>query len=148
MKRIIATAAVAALVAGCAQDPKDIQASYTSPILYQNLNCDQLAQEGQRVSSKAAELTGTQTQKASGDAVAMGVGLVLFWPALFFIKGDKETASELASLKGQMDAIQQASIMKNCHITVQTYDKNGKPVPSPQAMAAPATNAPPQAPLH
>ena len=145
------TAAVAALIAGCAQDPKDIQASYTSPILYQNLNCDQLAQEGQRVSSKAAELTGTQTQKASGDAVAMGVGLVLFWPALFFIKGDKETASELASLKGQMDAIQQASIMKNCHITVQTYDKNGKPVPLPQAMTAPAaTNAspPPLAPLH
>ena len=55
----------------------------------------------------------------------MGVGLVLFWPALFFIKGDKQSAAELARLKGELDAIQQASIMHNCGITVQTY---GEPV--------------------
>jgi hypothetical protein len=85
--------------------------------------------EGQRVSARAAELTGTQTQKANNDAVAMGVGLVLFWPALFFIKGDKETAGELGRLKGELDAIQQASVANNCGITIQTY---GEPPPVPK----------------
>ena len=123
-------AAIAAFVAGCAQAPKDIAPSYVSPVLYQNLTCDQLGQEGMRVSARASELTGTQEKKASGDAVAMGVGLILFWPALFFIKGDKETAGELARLKGEMDAIQQASIAKNCGIRVQPVDATGKPVPA------------------
>ena len=46
----------------------------------------------------------------------MGVGLVLFWPALFFIKGNDEKAGELARVRGEMEAIQQASIEKNCGI--------------------------------
>ena len=29
-----------------------------------------------------------QNQKATGDAVAMGVAVVVFWPALFLLKGD------------------------------------------------------------
>ena len=77
--------------------------------------------EGQRISARVAQLTGSQSQKATGDAVAMGVALVLFWPALFFIKGDKATAGELGRLKGELDAVQQASIANNCGITVQTY---------------------------
>jgi hypothetical protein len=113
--------AVAALLSGCATQPKDIAPTYVSPMLYENLSCDQLIAEGQRVSGRAAELTGTQQKKADGDAVAMGVGLILFWPALFFIKGDKESAGELGRLRGEMDAIQQASIKKNCGISVQTY---------------------------
>ena len=121
-----ATVVVAAMmVASCAQQPKDIAPSYVSPLLYENLTCEQLAMEGQRVSARAAEATGTQQQKASNDAVAMGVGLVLFWPALFFIKGDSQTAGEVARLRGEMDAIQQAAVTKNCGITVQTYGPEG-----------------------
>jgi hypothetical protein len=112
-------------MAGCAQQPKDIAPSYVSPLLYENLTCEQLVVEGQRVSARAAEVTGTQQQKASNDAVAMGVGLVLFWPALFFIKGDTQTAGEVARLKGEMDAIQQAATARNCGITVQTYGAQG-----------------------
>jgi hypothetical protein len=49
----------------------------------------------------------------------MGVGLVIFWPALLFTKGNDENTAELARLKGQMDAIEQASIQKRCEITFQ-----------------------------
>jgi hypothetical protein len=44
------------------------------------------------------------------------VGVVLFWPSLFFIDGDDQKTAELANLRGQMEAIEQASIQKNCGI--------------------------------
>ena len=107
------------IVAGCAQQPRDISGQLRLADVVRDLTCDQLLMEGQRVSARAAEVTGTQQQKAESDAVAMGVGLVLFWPALFFIKGDKQTAGEVARLKGEMEAIQQASVARNCGITLQ-----------------------------
>ena len=79
----------------------------------------QLAEEAQRVSSRAAQATGVQDQKATNDKVAMGVGLIVFWPELLFTKGNDENTAELARLKGQMDAIEQASIQKRCGITFQ-----------------------------
>lgn len=59
---------------------------------------------------------GVQDSKATNDAVATGVGVVLFFPVLFFIKGDSTTGAELARLKGEMEAIEQASIQKGCKI--------------------------------
>jgi hypothetical protein len=41
---------------------------------------------------------------------------VIFWPAAFFVGGDKQTAAELSNMKGQMVAIEQASITRKCRI--------------------------------
>jgi hypothetical protein len=101
---------------GCATNPNEIAPSYVSPIQYDGYSCAQLGQEAARLSNRAAEVAGVQKNKATGDAVAMGVGLVLFWPSIFFIKGDGTTASEIAQLKGQMNAVEQASITKKCNI--------------------------------
>jgi hypothetical protein len=57
-----------------------------------------------------------QDKNSSSDTVAMTVGVVLFWPSLFFIHGDDQKTAELANLRGQMEAIEQASIQKNCGI--------------------------------
>lgn len=119
---LVVLSAIAFLPGGCAQNPKEIQASYVSPIIYQSLTCEQLMAEAHRVSARAAEVTGTQQKKSTNDAVAMGVGLVVFWPALFFIKGDNQTAGELARLRGELDAIQQAATAKGCGLTIQTYE--------------------------
>lgn len=103
-------------VAGCADKSNEISANYVSPVLYQNLSCTQLRQEAQRVSIRAAQAAGVQDTKASNDAVATGVALVLFWPALFFISGNKGNAAELGRLKGELEAVEQANIQKNCGI--------------------------------
>jgi hypothetical protein len=42
--------------------------------------------------------------------------VVLFWPALFFIKGDGAQAAEVARLKGEMQALETANALKNCGI--------------------------------
>jgi hypothetical protein len=86
---------------------------------YENWTCRQLAEEAQRVSQRAAIAAGAQDKQRTNDAVATTVGVVIFWPALFFIGGDKQTAAELARLKGEMDAIEQTSIRKNCGIQFQ-----------------------------
>jgi hypothetical protein len=110
---------VAVALAGCATKSANIAPSYVSPITYQNYTCAQLSQEAQSVSSRAAIASGQQDKARSGDAVKTTVGLVLFWPTLFFLDGDGPQAAEVARLKGQMEAIEQASIQKNCQITFQ-----------------------------
>ena len=89
---------------------------------YDAYNCKQLAEEAQRVSHRASEAAGAQDSQATKDAVTTTVAVVVFWQAAFFVGGDKQTAAELAQMKGQMVAIEQASIAKKCNIQFQ-----GKP---------------------
>lgn len=119
MRTVYIALAGAFLLAACAKDANQVGATYTSPVLYDGYTCPQLAEEAQRVSSRAAQSSGVQDQKATNDKVAMGVGLVIFWPALLFTKGNDENTAELARLKGQMEAIEQTSIKKRCGITFQ-----------------------------
>ena len=72
--------------------------------------------EASRVSARAAQLTGQQSRSRTQDNIATGVALVVFWPAAFLIGGDDAQTAELGRLKGEMDAIQQASMLKNCGI--------------------------------
>lgn len=117
MRQQLAALAACVVLTSCASKSADISAAYVSPILYQNLTCEQLALEAQGVSARAMTASGQQDQKATGDAVAMTVGLVVFWPALFFMKGDGAQAAEVARLKGEMQAIEHASIANNCGLT-------------------------------
>lgn len=118
MKKAVSVAVIAALgSSACAQRSDSIAAAYVSPLTYESYSCEQLRGEATRVSARAIQATGAQNSKATGDAVATGVGLVLFWPALFLIRGDSNTAAELARLKGEMEAIEQISVRKRCGIT-------------------------------
>ena len=114
--RVFAVAALAVGLAACASKSSDIMPSYVSPVTYQSYNCQQLGQEAQAVSSRAAVVAGAQDDKRTGDQVATAAAIVIFWPAAFLVKGDGPTAAELANLKGQMVAIEQASIQKKCNI--------------------------------
>ena len=67
-----------------------------------------------RAGRRVHEVAAIQDSEASGDAVAMGVGLVLFWPALFFLADGGDRAGELARLKGESEALEQAAVGKNC----------------------------------
>jgi hypothetical protein len=106
-------------LAGCASRAADVAPAYVSPIQYQSFTCSQLAAEAQRVAAAAAAASGAQDGQATKDAVATTAAVIIFWPSAFFVQGDKQTAAQLALLKGQMDAIQQESIIKNCGIQFQ-----------------------------
>jgi len=110
----VALILIAALLSsGCATAPHKISASYVSPLQYYGLSCEQIQQEMMRVSAKVGEVSGVQKGEATKDAWAMGVGLILFWPALFFLMGS-DKKEELARLKGEYVALEQAAIHNNC----------------------------------
>jgi hypothetical protein len=112
--------AIGLMATGCATKSADIAPAYVSPLQYQTFTCPQLAEEAQRVSAAAAAASGAQDSQATKDAVATTVAVVVFWPSAFLVGGDKQTAAQVAQLKGQMDAVQQESIRKNCGIQFQT----------------------------
>jgi hypothetical protein len=119
MYRIGLPLCAAILLAGCANQAADIQAQYVSPNQYSHLSCSQIGAEAQRISRRVAEVSGQQDERASSDAVATGVALVIFWPAAFFIKGDGATAAELGRLKGEFEALEEVSNQKRCGLHFQ-----------------------------
>ena len=119
MKGYFFTAAAALLLAGCASKSEDIAPTYVSPMSYQNHTCQQLAAEAQSVAIRAQQAAGVQDKQRSNDQVLATVGGVLFWPSLLFLNGDGQNAAELARLKGEKEAIEQASIQKQCGIQFQ-----------------------------
>ncbi|GHB42073.1 hypothetical protein GCM10007094_34100 [Pseudovibrio japonicus] len=59
-------------------------------------------------------MTGDQEDAATADALIMGVGLLVFWPSLFLLAATDDNKEELASLKGEYDALQAAATKKRC----------------------------------
>lgn len=117
-KTAVATVTAWTFLYGCATRPENVSASYVSPLQYHAYDCEQIQGELLRVNRHVTEVTGQQQNTADRDAVALGVGLVLFWPALFFmVGGDK--SEELGRLKGEYDSLEQVAVAKKCDVSTQ-----------------------------
>src|SRR5258705_9655643 len=117
--RILGIVALPAGLGGCASAASDIAPAYVSPVAYQSYTCQQLALEAQAISTRASTLSGAQDKQRTNDGLATAAAVVIFWPAAFFVGGDQQTAAELANMKGQMVAVEQASNAKKCGIQFQ-----------------------------
>ena len=134
MKRWISLAALVA--AGCASSSKDVTASYVSPLPYGSYNCEQLAAESARIQARSSQLAGRLDSKADRDKALVAVSAVVFWPAIFFVGGNKDQEAEYGRLKGEYEAIQSMSVQKNCGATTTA----AVPVaPAPAVVPASAT---------
>ena len=111
--RIIAIGMIVSLAA-CSTASKDIASSYVSPMQYQDYDCKQIAAEMSRISSRITQVGGRLDQAASNDQGIAAAGVILFWPALFFLGGTKEQEAEYARLKGQSEALHDTAIQKKC----------------------------------
>ncbi|PCI41525.1 MAG: metal ABC transporter ATP-binding protein [Rhodospirillaceae bacterium] len=101
----------------CATQPNEIATSYVSPLQYQSYDCDQITMEMARLNRRVNELHGSLKKTADDDEGQMAIGLILFWPALFFLDGsDGPQAQEYGRLKGERDALEQAAVGKKCMI--------------------------------
>jgi hypothetical protein len=111
--------ASACTLAACAKSTREIPAQYISPMQYGSYSCKQLELEMQTVASRVSEVGGQVDRTAENDSAKMGIGLILFWPTLFFLDGDTPQAAEYARLKGEFDALEKAAIQKGCNIKVE-----------------------------
>jgi len=94
MRWVLLAVAMAALT-GCATYSEKITPTYVSPVLYENLNCRQIAEEATRVSARAAEAAGAQDAQANRDNAVTAAAIIVFWPAAFFVGGDRQNATEV-----------------------------------------------------
>lgn len=137
--RVTALVTAVAFVSACSTASKDISATYVSPSQYSSYDCTQLTAETQRLQARYLELGGRLDQAATNDKALMGVGLILFWPALFALGGTKSQEAEYGRLRGEYDAVQQTLIQKRCASsdTLAAVSPAGPGTPASQG-AAPA----------
>ena len=142
IKMRAAVAAVAALsVAACATHPNKISAAYVSPMKYQNYDCGQIAVERAAVEQRTNALYHTLKRRNNSDNWMMGIGMLVAWPALLFMKGNNTAQnSEYAQLKGDYEALRSVSVAKRCDVAfandlATTVNKSAPP----PAAAAPVT---------
>lgn len=115
MKRTLIGLFVASTVlTGCATSSKNLTSSYVSPLQYQQYSCNQLAQESSNIQARVAEIGGAVDSRATKDKWVTGAGAILFWPALFFVGGNKVQETEFSRLKGEYEAVQKMAVQKNC----------------------------------
>jgi hypothetical protein len=116
MKKLILAVLASTLVA-CASNPDKIDATYVSPLKYKDYDCDQIALEMDYVGQRTNNLYQRLKSESTADSWQMGVGLVLFWPSLFFLEGgDGPETVEYSQLKGEFKALRQNSVQRKCGI--------------------------------
>ena len=142
-----AAAAIISLSA-CASSPKKISATYVSPMKYQNHDCQQIGLEQANVEQRTNVLYHSLKKRNTNDKVMMGVGLLVVWPALLFLKGNNGAQNvEYAQLKGDYDALRNASVARKCELSfypdLAASAAAGKKGVLPAKSLAPATGSAP-----
>jgi hypothetical protein len=121
MSRTWAALSLSLALGACATSPAQIGTSYISPLQYAQYDCAQLRQEMHRVSARVQAMVNQQRRDANRDALAVTAGMVVFWPALFLMSG-RDNKEEIASLKGQYEAVEQAAIQSRCSLDGATAE--------------------------
>ena len=120
---------------GCASSPEDIPTAHVSPVQYSHYDCQQIAMEMRHVGRRVNELYYDLENEAGKDSGQMALGLLLFWPALFFLEGgDDARAGEYAHLKGKRIALEDAAVMKKCDPATLPVFEEPKPTETPDPL--------------
>ncbi|MDP2005191.1 MAG: hypothetical protein Q8K45_05915 [Rubrivivax sp.] len=110
----VLAATLAAGLAGCASRAVDVQPLPASPVEFMTWDCDRIDDESDLVQQRATEVAWTLDERVGNNILALGVGVTVFWPALFAMRPDGLEAADLARLKGRYEALALASRDKGC----------------------------------
>ena len=96
-----------------------VQADIVSVAGYKDYSCKELAIDALNIQNRIPEISSVIDKKKKDNDAYIATEVV-FMPILAAgIKGNQEEAAQLALYKGQLNAIRQAAIMKDCEIIVQ-----------------------------
>lgn len=127
----LALSAVALLLSACASTSADVTPAEIEAAQFERFGCEQLEHERYRVHAQMVHLAGEIDRRSVGDRIAMGVGVVLFWPALFLIDGEGPRHDELARLKGEEQQLRDTMASRDCDAAPRM--RAGDPTPASKA---------------
>jgi hypothetical protein len=104
----------AAVLSGCATRAADVRPAPADPADFAAWSCERIHDEQDVVQQKAADVAYAVDERAGTNILALGVGVTVFWPALFALRPEGPDAADLARLKGRFEALQIASTLKRC----------------------------------
>ncbi|WP_206598989.1 MULTISPECIES: hypothetical protein [unclassified Pseudovibrio] len=100
---------LALIITACAKKPESIAPAYTSTSFYEGRSCKALRSELQNIDRAYTSAAEQQNNARTNDIV----GVVLIGLPVSSLSGDN-IAPQIASLKGQREAIRSTMISKNC----------------------------------
>ncbi|MBL8348299.1 MAG: hypothetical protein JNN03_22920 [Rubrivivax sp.] len=102
------------VVVGCASRSGEVAPLPVSAAQFRGWSCERLDDEAERVQRRAAELAWSVDERSGNNIVALGVGVMVFWPALLALRPQGPEADDLAQLKGRFEALSEASTQAKC----------------------------------
>ena len=113
MKTLPLIAAAALTLSACAPAPGDITAAYVSPTAFAGRTCTDLNRDATTLNARLAAATGQQQTAADSDAAMMGIGMLIFWPALLAV-GHNDQSPAIAQMRGEAEAIRAMADARGC----------------------------------
>lgn len=101
---------------GCSTHPDEYNGLYVSPNKYKTYTCKQIAEEVQRLNKKIGITYENALGERHQDLALTTVGVVFFWPALFFMDGDEMALERYGYIKGELEAFETSAKLKKCII--------------------------------
>lgn len=111
---VLKTVLLAAALAGCATRSADVAPRPADPEAYAGWGCERLRGEIDQVQARAADVAYAVDARVGNNMIALGVGVIVFWPALLAMRPDGDEAVELATLKGRYEALRVVSERQGC----------------------------------
>lgn len=102
------------LLQGCITRSTDVKPAPIDPADFLGWSCVHIDDELDAVQYRAADLAYAVDARAGNNILALGLGVMVFWPALVAMRPDGLEAIDLARLKGRFDALVQASRIAGC----------------------------------
>jgi len=124
--KITLIAILASMLSGCMNmptPPAQITGAYTSAIPYKNYSCDDLGVEMNDLARRENQLVSAQDQRIKTSKVQA------FWWG--YGQGDGIAASQLATVRGEENAVRQVMDQKHC-VTGQTRTSSSQILAGPQ----------------
>ena len=122
---VVLALAVVTLISACATAPENISPAYVSHMSYMQYTLEQLGQEEARLQAALSSSSDAQRKARSNDTL----GVIFLGLPVSSLSGSNQ-ASNVARLKGELEAVQKATVLKG-----------GKPVDATPAPVSPSPQA-------
>jgi hypothetical protein len=108
-------AVILIVLASCGSSLAEPSSTYVPPSAYLKFGCPQLVQEARAVFTRSSKAAGLQ----QSDPIMIGnqnKSTTVRWPKALTLVGDSSIQDELALMRGQLIAIEEVSIGRQCSI--------------------------------